>query len=489
MAIIRVSGPAALTSLRALAAQPETFLPQAGKMLRLQLFEPSGLPQAAARGRPIDDCLAVCFYGPRSYTGEDVVEYHVHGGSLTVQLTLEALVQLGLRAALPGEFSFRAVRSGKMTVFQAQAVADLIAAKNQDAALLALAKMSPAQTSFLQNLALQLRKLAALAEVGIDFSDQNLPEVSLPRLQSKLQPLSQTLGHLGASLDRGQKLQEGLQVVLVGLPNSGKSSLFNALLGEDRSIVTPEAGTTRDVIQQSVQLLSTPQAGRVTLQLLDTAGLRETDHRIEHLGIERALAAVAKADGLLLVIDPAGCERQWEDLSAMLPAAGGPSGVGETGESASAPAQASRFVIGVITKADLYDDPRLQQATARLQQLAQRWGEGGGGVGWVGQGLSAPWVVTSAQTHAGIKELCARIAEACLGQAPGSADELLLTRVQHQVAIHQAIADLERAGHAEDLEFFASDIRQALAHLSLFIGETLTDDILTAIFSEFCIGK
>ena len=212
------------------------------------------------------------FVKPDSYTGEDLVEYHIHGSPFIAQQVIERLLELGARQALPGEFSFRSVRNGKMTLFQAQAVSDLIAASNQGAVSLALEKMSGAQNRFLDELASGLRKTAALGEVGIDFADQDIDEVSLPRLRANLTPYVELLEKLQSSFSRGIRLQEGLRVAFIGSPNAGKSSFFNALLGEDRSIVSEMAGTTRDVVSEKLTLRAKNKT--ITLRLEDTAGLR-----------------------------------------------------------------------------------------------------------------------------------------------------------------------------------------------------------------------
>ena len=177
------------------------------------------------------------FVAPQSFTGEDLVEFHLHGGAYLASRVLEVVLALGARQALPGEFSFRAVRNGKMTLSQATAVADLISAANDGAISLALEKLSGTQHRLISSLAQNLRTLSALGEIGIDFSDQDVDEVALPRLKERLAPIVSSLTLLQNSYGRGMRIQEGVSVAFVGLPNAGKSSFFNALLGEDRSIV------------------------------------------------------------------------------------------------------------------------------------------------------------------------------------------------------------------------------------------------------------
>jgi tRNA modification GTPase len=359
---------------------------------------------------------------------------------------MEALLALGVRQALPGEFSFRAVRNGKLTITQAQAVADLLGADNDGAVGLALEKLSGTQHELLAALARDLRQLAVLGEAGIDFSDQDLDEVSLPTLRRRTAGIQAPLEKLRLSYDRGSRVQDGVRATFVGLPNAGKSSFFNALLGENRSIVSDEAGTTRDIVRERITLKG--KAGSVTLRLEDTAGLRESQSTVERMGIERTHAAVREADLVVLVVDPS---QSAEELRAIWRQIGEP---------------ASK-TIGILTKADL--------RTGRCAALDEF-------------GLFAT-VETSSTNGQGVDtatELLIRFSEKWLHRAPR---EVLLTRLDQRRAVENALAHLARASEAPEIELFAADVRQALSSLGPLIGETLPDDILGKIFSEFCIGK
>jgi tRNA modification GTPase len=448
IAVIRISGPRAFEALDRLTGSDTSEKSESRKMTRARLSTPAG--------EMLDDSIFACFRNPESFTGEDVVELHIHGGSFTASRILETLSELGVRQALPGEFSFRAVRNGKMSLSQAQAVADLIGASNEGAVTLALEKLSGSQNQLLASIGTNLRKLAVLGEVGIDFADQDVDEVSLPTLKKQLGPMIATLQQLQSSFDRGSKLQEGVGVAFVGLPNAGKSSFFNALLGEDRSIVSDIPGTTRDVIREKITLRGAQ--GTVTLRMEDTAGLRTSSDVIEKKGIERSHASAKSADVILFLVDPtepeAAITAEWRELEKL------------TGRSL------SKKALGILTKCDLLSKDLLSQRQKELKTL----------------GIET-WIQTSALTGLGISEAAQTIATHCSSLVGRSQGEVLLTRLDQVTAVTAGIEHLDRAGSAPEIDLFASDVRQALHAMGPLIGETLPDDILGQIFSDFCIGK
>jgi tRNA modification GTPase len=441
--MIRVSGPGAFEALVRLTGKEVDREAEERKLTRARLLDPSGME--------LDDAIFARFVQPASYTGEDIVELHIHGGGFLAQRVMETLRAHGVRQALPGEFSFRAVRNGKLSVSQAQAVADLIAAANDGAIELALEKLSGSQNRMLGELATQLRHLAMLGEAGIDFADQDIDEVGLPQLKRRLDQLVTTLGRLHTSYDRGIKVQEGVGVAFIGLPNAGKSSFFNALLGEDRSIVSEVAGTTRDVVRERITLRS--ERATITLRLEDTAGLRTADNTVERIGIERSLKAAREAELVLLLVDPA------SDVSA----------VQEQWRALGSP---SSKTLGIFTKCDVNDASRMVSVRTQYTDLA-----------------IAKWVETSAQTGSGIASAIDAITSHCESWTHREKGEVLLTRLDQLECVQAALAHLERAANATEIDLFAADIRQALHSLGPLIGETLADDILGKIFSEFCIGK
>ncbi len=452
VAIIRISGPESFRIHRKMidlsGKEVSPYRPILRKLTLATLFSEDH--------EMLDQVLWAAFACPDSYTGEDLIEYHIHGNPWIAQRLLETLSTRGARQALPGEFSFRAVRNGKMSLFQAQAIADLIAATNDAAVSVALEKISGAQSQLISDLGQGLREIATLSEVGIDFADQDVEEVSLPRLKGRIQNTIQTLEELSKSYTRGIQLQDGIRVALVGLPNAGKSSFFNALLGEDRSIVSEVEGTTRDIIRERLTLRGTKTS--LTLRLEDTAGLRATQDTVEKFGIERTLESAKNADLILWIIDPKSTasilREQAESMQAIF---------AELGE---------HKILGIITKCDTVHASDLKVAREMMDDL----------------GISAIAEVSSV-TGAGISAAAQKIAEFCeksLKRIPG---ELILTRLEHSKATQESLDHLKRAAHAPEIDLFASDLRQALNSLSPLIGETLPDDILGKIFSNFCIGK
>lgn len=443
IAIVRVSGPRAFETAASLCADSSALNAEARKLVRTRLLD--------EQGASLDDSLVVRFIAPESFTGEDVVEFHLHGSGFVVERVLERLHAAGARSALPGEFSFRGIRNGKMTLSQAQAVADLVRSGNDVAVKLALEKLSGSQNTWVRELSDELRQIAVLGEVGIDFSDQDVDEVSLPTLKRRAQKLRAKLADLCNSFDRGLRIQEGIRVAFVGLPNAGKSSFFNALLGEERSIVSEIPGTTRDVVREQVTLRG--DTGSVTLRLEDTAGLRATGDRIEQLGIERTRASAQQADLVLFLLDSAApvapALEQWSSLGVV-----------------------GSKTIGILTKADLAAEPQLQAAESALAEA-----------------LSSRCIRTSSQTGQGIRDAINGIVEFSKRWTSRSQGELVLTRLDQHQAATRALSDLDRALEAPELDLFAADLKQALSSLSLLIGDTLPDDILGRIFSDFCIGK
>ena len=447
IAVLRLSGPLSFEIHEKL-----TQFSQKSKKLRQLVLHGIYSPE----GQMFDQVLSACFAQPDSYSGEDLIEYHIHGNPWIAQRLLETLIHYGARQALPGEFSFRAVRNGKMNLFQAQAVADLIEASNDAAVTLALGKMSGTQTKLIEQVGHDLRDITALSEVGIDFADQDIDAVSLRRLKQRLQPIIDIIRKMEQSYSRGTQLQNGVRVAFVGLPNAGKSSFFNALLGEDRSIVSEIEGTTRDTIREKLNLRGKKTS--VTLRLEDTAGLRTTLDRIEKVGIERTHEAIKNADLILFIVDPqssqASLVEQWSSISEKLSNA------------------RTNPVIAILTKSDLNSEEIKKNTTQLLKTL----------------GISTIVEVSSTNGE-GLSLAAEAIADLCESTLHPHPNELLLTRLDHLQAVRDSLLHLERAIDAPEIDFFASDLRQSLSSLAPLIGDTLPDDILGKIFSNFCIGK
>jgi len=447
VAMIRLSGKNAFSIAEKISGKSFSTL-EPRKLYRVTLKHEAEL---------LDNALLVKFVQPESFTGEDVVEFQIHGGAFLASRLMEVLFGLGARQALAGEFSFRAVKNGKSSLAQAQAVADLIEASNGSAVELALEKMSGSQNQFLNETAALLRRLAILGEVGIDFSDQDVDEVALPTLKKQIAPVIEKLTHLQTSYSRGTRIQDGIPVALVGLPNAGKSSFFNALLGQDRSIVSEIAGTTRDVVREHITLKCSRAS--ITLRMEDTAGLRLTDNPIEKMGIERSYQAAKRADVVLALFDPTTplmeIRSYWAELKK------------ECGE------HFYTKVVGIITKADLVGALKLKEFRTEIVKLTQ----------------IELFAETSAKTGQGIQQAAETITTFCEKWTARAVGEVLLTRLDHLQAVETAISHLIRARKSAEIDLFASDIRQALFAMGPLIGDTLADDVLGKIFSDFCIGK
>ncbi|MFL6564833.1 MAG: tRNA uridine-5-carboxymethylaminomethyl(34) synthesis GTPase MnmE [Burkholderiales bacterium] len=416
--IVRVSGPSAPAISKVIVGSLP--LPRQAQRARFR----------DTRGAPIDEGLALYFPAPHSYTGEEVLELHGHGGPVVMQLLLRACLDSGARLAEPGEFTRRAFLEGKLDLAQAEAVADLIEASSEQAARAALRSLSGEFSAAIHAFASQLVELRALTEAMLDFPEEELDSVHRCDAASRLQAIAAALDALLAKSREGSLLRSGIHVVLAGRPNVGKSSLLNRLAGEERAIVTPIAGTTRDALREPIHIEGVP------LTLVDTAGLRESVDELEQLGVERARRELAQAD-LVLVVEEAG------------------------GPSSSPPpiaTQAERIL--VYNKLDLA--PRFERPQGAL--------------------------AVSAKTGQGLEELRAAILAAAGWSATGESG--FLARERHLRALEKARAHIDAARRELDRwEVFAEELRLAHGALGTITGEFTSDDLLGEIFGRFCIGK
>jgi tRNA modification GTPase len=398
-------------------------------------------------GARLDEVLVAFMKAPRSYTGEDVVEFHCHGGPLVLRLGLEALIRSGARLAEPGEFTKRAFLNGRLDLAQAEAVMDLISARTQTGLRVALEQLRGALSEELGRLREGLVRLLVEVEAGIDFSDEDITFISAQDLADGVTGVRDRIAQLIRSAEEGRIVREGVTAVLAGRPNVGKSSLLNALAKADRAIVTPIPGTTRDVLEEFVNVRGIP------VRLLDTAGLCETVDVVEREGVRRSHDALARAELVLAVLD--GSEPFTDEDRRLL-------------------AQVrDRAAVLVVNKADR--PPRLEPA--RLKGLA---GE-------------ARLVWTSATAGAGLDELRDAIRDAVLKQGLEPSEGVVITHLRHRGALERAAASLAQVLLSVErrmaAEFVAVDLRAAVNAIGEIIGETTTDDILDRIFREFCIGK
>ena len=405
-----------------------------------------------ARGAPIDQGIALLFPAPHSYTGETVLELHGHGGSVVLQLLLarclEAGRDIGLRVAEPGEFTRRAFLNDRLDLAQAEAVADLIDASTAAAARSASRSLTGAFSQEVRALMEALLELRTLVEATLDFPEEEIDFLESSNARARLAAIRAQLGGLLRKARQGAVLRAGLNVVLVGAPNVGKSSLLNALAGEDVAIVTAVPGTTRDRIRQTVDVSGTP------LAVIDTAGVREATDEVERIGIERTLSEVERADLVLHLVDAAHPASDADVLARVQ------SRIGH-----------SVPLLTVVNKIDLGDD------RARVE---------------------GDRVYLSALTGAGIDGLRAELRRVAGWESEATGESVILARERHlhalaraqeHLAAAAARADVEHGYGDAQLELFAEELRLAGNCLGEITGAVSADDLLGRIFSRFCIGK
>ena len=453
--IVRVSGKGIAALVRLLC----------GKDLKPR--EASYLPFKDTAGSPIDHGLAIYFPGPHSYTGEDVLELQAHGGPVVLQLLLARCLEAaqtmdadgkpmlsGLRLAQPGEFTERAFLNDKIDLAQAEAIADLIDASTEAAARSASRSLSGAFSQEIHVLRDALVHLRMLVEATLDFPEEEIDFLQKADAFGQLERLRTQVATVLGKAHQGALLREGIKVVIAGQPNAGKSSLLNALAGAELAIVTPIAGTTRDKVQQTIQIEGVP------LHVIDTAGLRESDDEVERIGIARAWDEIAAADAVLFLHDLTRVEQP--DYAAA------DADIANTLKD-KLPAQVP--VIHVWNKTDM------AAPDVQARHAAQ---------------LDSTQLALSARTGDGLDALRKRLLEVAGWQS--APEGLYLARARHvealqAVAAHLEMADEQLAAQAAHLDLLAEELRLAQGCLNSITGEFSSDDLLGVIFSSFCIGK
>ncbi|HUL05122.1 MAG TPA: tRNA uridine-5-carboxymethylaminomethyl(34) synthesis GTPase MnmE [Candidatus Acidoferrum sp.] len=427
IAVIRLSGPGAMAALRqvVMGALPA---PREAALRRLRH------PQT---GVELDEGMVLLFPAPRSFTGEDVAELHIHGGRAVVRSVLEALASCdGLRPAEAGEFTRRAFEHGKLDLTAAEGLADLVNAETEAQRRQALRQLRGELGDLYERWRTALLRALAHMEAHIDFPEEDLPPDLAEQTKSTIAALSAEIAAHLQDKHRGERLRDGISVVILGPPNVGKSSLLNALAGRPAAIVAAKAGTTRDVIEVQLDLAGYP------VTVADTAGLRDSEDEIESEGVRRAQARAGEADIKILMVDVADYQHVAAELSAL----------------------ADDDALFAINKCDLAAVPPQTRLCGR------------------------PAFAISARTGAGLDSLLAALREAVVERA-GLTEAPVLTRQRHRRALERCREALERALAAPGLELLAEDLRLAVRAIGRITGRVDVEDLLDVIFREFCIGK
>lgn len=444
ISIIRVSGPQAISICAGLVQLPKGSLADAGgyTLHYGSICSPDG--------QALDDVVVSVFRAPRSYTGEDSVEISCHASSYIVTEIMALLAESGARAAEPGEFTRRAFVNGKMDLAQAEAVADVIASSSAASHRVAFNQLRGGFSSELQLMRGNLLDITSLMELELDFSEE---DVEFADRSQMLALLDESIGHidkLASSFRLGNAIKNGVPVAIVGSANAGKSTLLNALLSEERAIVTDIPGTTRDTVEETYVL------DGVLFRFIDTAGIRETSETVEKIGIERSFAAVEKADVVIVMVDVTSpLEGVRESLEALLP-------------------HLAQTVIVAVNKVDAATpSPELGPMLSALLP-------------------SASVLHISARSGQGLDKLRSALVES-QGRRLSDAGQTLVSNARHFNALRSASRALElvRSGLLSHTptDLVAQDLREALYHLGTITGEISTDEVLGNIFRKFCIGK
>ncbi|QWD69409.1 tRNA uridine-5-carboxymethylaminomethyl(34) synthesis GTPase MnmE [Polynucleobacter sp. VK25] len=398
-------------------------------------------------GQAIDQLIAIYFVGPASFTGEDVLELQCHGGPQLLELVMKRCLQLGkgegLVIAEPGEFTLRAYLNNKIDLTQAEAIADLIDAQSEAAVRGAARSLQGAFSDDINNLIEEITQLRILVESTLDFPEEEIEFLENAQARQRLAAVKEKLQDLRAGAKQGKILRDGIQLVLAGAPNVGKSSLLNRLAGEEVAIVTPIAGTTRDRVKESITIDGVP------MHIIDTAGLRDTTDVVEAKGIERSWDSIRLAD-LVIFLTDAQSDPQQDDLKTRI--------------LKELPPKCA--VLELVNKADLLQEPS--------------------------KTVPGEALLISAKTGAGIEQLKQKILE--LVGWDGPQEGAILARRRHLDCIERAAEHIEKseqfaANGNNSLELFAEELSLAQRHLGEITGKLLPDDLLGKIFSQFCIGK
>lgn len=430
--VIRLSGKDSLNIVRRLINR-SGFEPEPRYAYLKKIFD-------IETGEVLDEAVILYFKAPHSFTGEDVVEISCHGSPVVLRRVIDFCLRLDARLAEPGEFSMRALANGRINLSQAEAIRDLIESQTLSAVKQSVRQMRGEVSNRLQPIKDELLETIVVLESALEFVEDDLPDFQIENLEKKLKEVAASIKRLASTYQAGKLLREGLSVVIAGRPNVGKSSLFNALLGQDRAIVTDIAGTTRDQIHEKISI------GGVPVSLIDTAGLRDTTDMVESIGVERSKRTMADADLVIVLLD-------------------GSQGLTEEDRRLIEQVKELNYLVA-INKNDL------EQVSLDLNGL--------------------PVCRISAKTGEGLEELQKRIVEPFMKNEEDNSG-FLISDARHFDLLERAAAEVEASINLLKLnaseEIILVGLHNALNYLGQITGETTTEDMLTQIFSTFCIGK
>ncbi len=509
IAIIRISGPQTrdiLTKTFFPVGKPSAAVnPEAGGDRPADGSAMAGRPLPAGKmtfgtvrdseGNVIDEVMAVFFKAPHSYTGEDSAEIYCHGSQYIVAETMQVLMAAGAKLAGGGEFTQRAFLNGKMDLAQAEAVADLIASETRAAHDIALNQMRGGYSGELGEMRRELVDIVSLMELELDFSEEDVEFADREKLRGLVEKVQRHISSLTDSFRYGNAIKNGIPVAIIGAVNTGKSTLLNALLKEDRAIVSDIAGTTRDTVEDTVNI------GGTTFRFIDTAGIRSTRETIEIIGIERTFTTIRKASVILMVLDATKPEYHAESLTNLAPRlnpeqqlfillnkcdlTGSPAGEAADPSQDKAPASSPAGSLPENPAQDFTADTAASKAIDALTATVRNTA--------AAAGLSPIAVLPiSAKHNNGIEALTTALSETSRDLTRNTGGTLV-SNLRHYEALKDAQSALDRVSDGLtrqiSTEFISQDIREALYHIGTITGEISTDEILRNIFGKFCIGK
>ena len=439
--IIRISGE------KSLQVAQSIFKSKSGKMIKDYNARTLIYGTVVDNEKVIDEVLVAYMKGPNSYTAEDVIEINCHGGFISVKKILELILSKGVRLAEAGEFTKRAFLNGRIDLSQAEAIIDVIKSKTDMAHEVAQSQLEGSVAKKIKDLRMNVTEVLAHLEVSIDFAEEDVEEITYQTLEEKALELRNEIKKLYDTAESGKILRDGLKTVIVGKPNVGKSSLLNSILGENRAIVTDIAGTTRDVIEEFVNIKGIP------LKIVDTAGIRETEDVVEKIGVEKSRESFSTADLVIMVLD-ASRKLSEEDMEIL--------------ESLK-----NKKTIVLLNKMDL--EPQIE--LEKIEEFVN----------------SEDIIKISALKHQGIEELQDKIEAMVYHGSVKNSSNLMITNSRHKDALFKAYESINDAISAIEqrmpYDFIEVDFKNIWDYLGYINGDTVREDLLDTIFANFCIGK